>query len=245
MLDIAAHGGDEGPTFQEPIPLPESAAVLSHVVRSLYPSAERPQFHFSCPDHAVSVLLVLEKYDISSWFLQEAAAAEITAADPPIRAWALAVRAKHDGARAAAVRAFISTSSDRIDYDAVELGSVDAWSLLHLLRIKQDVTSDACAAVEIIIRASFAIHNQHDCFDALRVQEARQRPFAKALLEEEVLAARATGFDNHHCRECRHHFTQGDSRTQREFGRRRLDELMEQAVRDERGGLAMPTDDIE
>ncbi|KAF8310311.1 hypothetical protein DL93DRAFT_1666303 [Clavulina sp. PMI_390] len=241
---FSSSSGDDKITNQhETIKIAETSSVLDDILRSLYPSSSRPLPIRSDGD-AVGILLALEKYQISSWALAEAAEEHIGLhTQPSIRAWALALQADSEEARRLAVRRFIADGSTGLEVGSdgegeddleasplMEMRGVDAWRFVHLLRLKKQAAREAQALLEDLINNSYC--SGHRAIEA--IAKAKERAFENALLIEEPL-----GIISGYCWSCQSTYQNVSYRTQREMARARLEELMERVVLAERNGVPL------
>lgn len=223
MLDLPQKHADQSAT---PIELPETTKILDEILRALYSDSD-PSAIESEAD-AIDILRALEKYGISSWPLETKAAQVIGAIQPSVRAWAVALQCGSNQARELAVRRFIADTTTGQEGDIEELKAVDAWRLVHLLQVKRQVRVSAIDAVNSIIQGGFCHQWDHRDFELHK--RARANPFSTDLLAEQLLSAMVTGYSTPHCGDCQKHFNLTSSSEQRAAGRRKLEELMKQAL---------------
>ncbi|KAF8310314.1 hypothetical protein DL93DRAFT_2169829 [Clavulina sp. PMI_390] len=167
----------------DPIILTEDAITLDYVFRALYPVT--PSRPIKSPRHAVEVMQALEKYQILIETHNDALSAYIGFLEPPIKAWALAVKGGSLKARAIAVRRFMEAYGDGLEYPLTDLKGVDSWDLMHLLALKKEANSKAQELILILMDTITC--NDHRIAPLLT--QATANPFAlngfpESLIEE-------------------------------------------------------------
>lgn len=191
-----------------PLDMTEPAQVLDDVLRMLYPISRAPLVRTD-PEILV-ILRAIERLQISTHAVTTIINTYLSQSDPPLRAWALAVRYDYPIARREAVRRFIAEKNDHLLDDVPELESVDARSVFRLLRIKREAVDAAHTAVS---SDSFVWYCQHHTNITWRIGHRdviTSSPFDPAPTSEAVLQSiiKATGCPN--CmRRCQHESTAG------------------------------------
>ncbi|KAF8310312.1 hypothetical protein DL93DRAFT_2230401 [Clavulina sp. PMI_390] len=181
MLSLPVPIEEDHKNMPETIELAESAPVLDYVFRALYPFV--PSRLIDSADHAVNILQALEKYEISIDAHTDMLSTYIGSVEPPIRAWALAVKAGGEAARAVAVRRFMEVSGDGLEAPVPELKVVDSWQLMHLLVLKKQANTKA---QELISQLLNTITCDQHRIPALTSQ-ATQNPFTLSAFTEPLI----------------------------------------------------------
>lgn len=112
----------------------ETEAVLEFIFRLVYPFKTAPTIT-SLPD-AIPILLAVQRLEIEAHAVTAALGSYIQSIPHPLRAWAVACRFKYPEARAAAVKAFVSSNQTFDDDIPEELRHVDGTVLMNLQRLK-------------------------------------------------------------------------------------------------------------
>lgn len=231
MLDLPREGSEAA----QPIAMPETTGLLDTIIRAMYPSTRRPTIRSGT--EAVTILRVLDKYQISNWPLENAALSRVGTIKPSIRAWALALQLDHDEARALAVRQFMADGTTGLEGDFTDLKEVDAHRYRHIIQIKQTAIADARVQVEVIINSTFCNILDHRSVDI--ITQAKASPFDESLLTENMLSGENTPYQGGRCSQCRQRFATPSAHTSRVDARRRIKELMESAVLAESRGVGL------
>lgn len=225
----------QGTSAHLPVMMTETAEVLDDIIRSIYPSGTTPTFKSA--EHIVELFRALDKYEITNGPLAEALLSSFKTIQPPIRAWALALKVQNPKARETAVRSFMLNSGDGLDKSSPELEDVDAWRLMHLLQIKKTATLRAQSILDSLISSAFC--SRHRSIDL--VARARDSPLNTSILLETVLTGVVNGVGTP-CTDCRsfhQSYYASNAQDSRNNSRRQIDELLERAVLAEIQGVEL------
>lgn len=215
-----------------PIAMSESAEVIDHVMRSIYPSG--PVMHIPSADHAVEALCALQKYEISNQTLTDHLGSYLGAIQPSIRAWALAIKSNSSKARSLAVRNFLLGDGDGLENIALELEGTDGWRVLHLLRVKKKAMTLAGVILTEWTANAFCVNHRLN----LLVNKAKTNPLDTDVFSDRVLYYAMKGVQSSQpCSNCATSYS--NLTTPRRQARRRLEDLMENAVVAESQGLEL------
>lgn len=207
-----------------PIDMEETADVLDDLLRMIYPTPK--PCVISSDQRALELLIAVERLQVSSHAVNTVLSSYLSAVEPPLRAWALAVRFDYPHARHTAVKRFIAEKKDYLSEDIPELESVGARSVLRLLRIKRDALEAAHTAVTADSFVWYCQHHAHMTWRTAHSAVISTNPFDPVPMSDAVLVpiVKATACPN--CvRRCQHESTAGP----RTAIRRMVGELLDSA----------------
>ncbi|KAF8310313.1 hypothetical protein DL93DRAFT_2230402 [Clavulina sp. PMI_390] len=135
-----------GYVINEWIDLPESSDVLDTVFKCIYPPNTLP--YIASTDFSLDLWRAIVKYELGNQSLVGEVDYYLTNLNPPLEAWAISVRAEHEGMRASAASRFLRKNDDFLDEKFEMFEGIDVITVLTLQRLRRDVHTHMSVVLE-------------------------------------------------------------------------------------------------